>query len=96
MSKNKKNNKTQIVNIRLTDKEFKKLNKLTEKFNISKSDYIRKVLFDKNIAVNNTNNLDYYINTICQEIINVLKDYKNNDHIDIDYLNSLEEKLWER
>ena len=93
MSKNKKNNKTQIVNIRLTDKEFKKLNKLTEKFNISKSDYIRKVLFDRNIAVNN---LDYYINTICQEIINVLKDYKNNDHIDIDYLNSLEEKLWER
>ena len=83
MSKNKKNNKTQIVNIRLTDKEFKKLNKLTEKFNISKSDYIRKVLFDRNIAVNN---LDYYINTICQEIINVLKDYKNNDHIDIDYL----------
>ena len=93
MSKNKKNNKTQIVNIRLTDKEFKKLNKLTEKFNISKSDYIRKVLFDKNIAVNN---LDYYINTICQEIINVLKDYKNNNNIDIDYLNSLEEKLWER
>ena len=93
MSKNKKNNKTQIVNIRLTDKEFKKLNKLAEKFNISKSDYIRKILFDKNIAVNN---LDYYINTICQEIINVLKDYKNNDHIDIDYLNSLEEKLWER
>ena len=93
MSKNKKNNKTQIVNIRLTDKEFKKINKLTEKYNISKSDYIRKVLFDRNIAVNN---LDYYINTICQEIINVLKDYKNNDHIDIDYLNSLEEKLWER
>ncbi len=93
MSKNKKNNKTQIVNIRLTDKEFKKINKLTEKYNISKSDYIRKVLFDKNIAVNN---LDYYINTICQEIINVLKDYKNNNNIDIDYLNSLEEKLWER
>ena len=83
MSKNKKNNKTQIVNIRLTDKEFKKINKLTEKYNISKSDYIRKVLFDKNIAVNN---LDYYINTICQEIINVLKDYKNNNNIDIDYL----------
>ena len=93
MSKNKKNNKTQIVNIRLTDKEFKKINKLTEKYNISKSDYIRKVLFDRNIAVNN---LDYYINTICQEIINVLKDYKNNNNIDIDYLNSLEEKLWER
>ena len=96
MSKDKKNNKAYTVNVRLTEKEYKKLNKETEKSNLTKSEYIRKTLFEKpDKKANKPIDVDYKKRTVYQEILNLLHDYKDGIEISDIRLIYLEGMLWE-
>ena len=96
MSRDKKNNKAYTVNVRLTDKEYKKLNKETEKSNLTKSEYIRKTLFAKPDKISNKPvDIDYKKKSVYQEILNLLRDYKDGKEISDIRLIHLEDKLWE-
>lgn len=69
MKKDNKKNKTCMVHVRCTEKEKKDLDKIVKDCNMKSSDYIRKILFDKNFCIGNVKWL-----VLAQDFLNYMEE----------------------
>ena len=85
--KAKKDNKTQIIQIRCTEKEVKKLDKLVSKRNIKRSEYVRERVFGKRDL--KSSNIEFLV--LAQDVVEYIEEIcgKNDKKLE-----GMVEELW--